>query len=87
MAMAIHASCLLTPLILKYFNQPNYNRARLEQEYSRAWDAHFKRRIIIGRKIQQLFGSRWASSLTVNLIKDFPPIANYLVRQTHGQVF
>ena len=87
MAMAIHASCLLTPLVLKYFNSPHYHRSQLEQEYAKTWNHHFDRRIRVGRSIQRLFGSRWASLLAVNLARNIPAVTNYLVRQTHGQVF
>jgi len=87
MAMAIRSSCLLTPLVLKYFKSPNYHRAQLEQEYATTWNSHFNRHIRVGRSIQLLFGSRWASSLAVSLAGNFPEIAGYLVRQTHGRVF
>ncbi len=87
MAMAIHSSSLLSPLVVKFFNKPYYHRADLERDYSMIWSHQFKQRLWAGRNLQRLFGGRWASSFAVSLVRNVPPVANYLVRQTHGETF
>ena len=87
MAMAIHSSSLLAPLIIKFFNKTHYKRSHLERDYSILWSQHFKQRLWAGRKIQRLFGGKWASAFAVSLIRNMNPVARYLVSQTHGEVF
>ena len=87
MAMAIHSSSLLAPLVLKFFNKAYYTRDMLEQDYTRVWNDHFKQRLWNGRQIQKLFGSDWMSLAAVKLCNSFPAAAQFLVRQTHGDTF
>lgn len=87
MAMAMHSSSLLTPLIARYFRNPHYSRSQLEQHYRQIWNDHFKRRLWTGRKIQNLFGGERVSSLAVNLTRNVKPVARFLVKQTHGRPF
>ena len=87
MAMAIHSSSILSPLIAKYFQKLAYSRADLERDYTVSWNQHFKQRLWAGRNLQRLFGGKWASVFAVSLVKNIKPLASYLVRQTHGQAF
>jgi flavin-dependent dehydrogenase len=87
MAMAIHSSSILSPLITKFFNKPYYQRDELERDYALNWNDHFKQRLWTGRRLQKLFGGKWASAFAVNLVRNAAPFAQYLVRKTHGEVF
>ena len=87
MAMAIHSSSILAPLVTKFFNKPYYQRAELERDYTLSWNDHFKQRMWTGRRLQKLFGGKWASAFAVNLVRNAAPFAQYLVKKTHGEIF
>ena len=87
MAMAIHASKILSELIIRFCKEENYERARLEDDYKRAWVNQFGQRLWTGRQIQRLFGSEWTSNLAVNLALYAKPVANFLIGKTHGKMF
>ena len=86
MAMAIHASKLLAEEV-GAFCRNEITRDQMEHRYATRWNNLFAKRLWAGRQIQNLFGSEWASNLAVNLARFAPPIANFLIRQTHGQPF
>jgi flavin-dependent dehydrogenase len=86
MAMAIHASKLLSDQVIKYIKQKD-SRARLEQNYIHVWNEHFKKRLWFGRQVQNLFGNRAASGLAVNLAVHIPFIAKMIMKGTHGKPF
>lgn len=87
MAMAIHASKILSALVIRFCKDQNYERAHLEDDYKRAWVNQFGQRLWTGRQIQRLFGSEWTSNLAVNLALYAKPVANFLISKTHGKVF
>lgn len=87
MAMAIHSSQLLSKCIIRYCKTPGYSREQLERDYSQQWKMLFEKRLWVGRQIQRLFGSETASDFAVNLARHLKPLANFLVRQTHGVPF
>jgi flavin-dependent dehydrogenase len=86
MAMAIHASKLLAEEV-GTFCRGGVSRAEMEKRYANRWNNLFAQRLWAGRQIQNLFGSEWASNLAVNLARFAPPVAQFLVRQTHGAPF
>lgn len=86
MAMAIHSSKMLSDLIIR-FSSGQISRTALETTYRDLWSHQFKRRLWIGRKLQNLFGSDTMSNLAVSLAKNIKPIGNYLVSKTHGKPF
>ena len=87
MAMAIHSGKILSDLISEYVNSNHLSREWLEKSYEAAWNSHFKRRLWIGRQVQRLFGNAIASQLAVGLVINSRPIANLIVKNTHGQPF
>ena len=87
MAMAIHASKILSELVIKFCENETYQRNQLEEDYTKGWTEQFARRLWAGRKIQRLFGSEWASDLAVNLALHAKPVANFLISKTHGKTF
>lgn len=87
MALAIHSAKILSEHIIDFFKEGKVSRKQLELNYSLAWKEHFKTRLSIGRSIQHLFGSGWASGLTVASAKFIPSVARQLIKQTHGNPF
>ena len=86
MAMAIRAAKIVSEEVISYYNE-HQSRQLMEDNYTQRWKASFQTRLWSGRQIQRLFGSVWASELAVGLAKNVGSVANYLVRQTHGESF
>lgn len=86
MAMAIQAAKLVSENVMQ-FCKDEITREELESKYARTWNSHFSKRLWAGRQIQNLFGKEWTSDLAVNLARYSKPVANYLVRKTHGIPF
>jgi menaquinone-9 beta-reductase len=86
MALAIHSAKVMSELILKFCGG-EISRMQLESLYEKKWTSLFARRLWVGRQIQQLFGAEWTSNLAVNLMVKAKPIADFLIRQTHGNPF
>lgn len=84
MAMAIHSAKLLAPRVIRFFREKSYTREQMEWEYQQEWRRHFSRRLTAGRYLQRLIHNKWASELLVHLSR-FPPAAQWIVRQTHGE--
>ena len=82
MAIAIHSAKILTDAITA---APQLDPEAIGQQYSHNWNEQFKRRMIIGRMVQKLFGNNITSNLAVQLLKTKP--GNYLVGKTHGKPF
>lgn len=87
MAIAIHSSKILSNLIITYYTSENFDREKLETEYSKIWNSQFTKRLWAGRKIQSLFGSVRMSEIAVSLGKKFSPFSKYLMSKTHGTPF
>jgi flavin-dependent dehydrogenase len=86
MALAIHSAKVVSELVHQFL-QGAINRSQLENQYAQQWRALFAKRLWAGRQIQNLFGSEWASNIAVNLARYTPSIAQFLVKQTHGDEF
>jgi len=90
MAMAIHSSKLLSEAIIRNYQRGKFtaqNRAELEQTYTSAWNKEFAQRLWAGRQMQRLFGRDSMTGLTISLLNNLPPLANFLIRTSHGQPF
>jgi len=87
MALAIHSAKIVSEHILRFYQENSYSRIRMELDYARSWNAMFARRLWMGRQIQRLFGDVWTSNLAVTLAQATPPVANFLMRKTHGEPF
>jgi flavin-dependent dehydrogenase len=86
MALAIHSAKVVSEMVHQFL-QGAINRSQLENQYAQQWRALFAKRLWAGRQIQNLFGSEWASNIAVNLARYTPSIAQFLVKQTHGDEF
>lgn len=86
MAMAMHASKIASEAVIS-FCMKKISRQQLEKIYSARWNEKFSHRLWKGRQIQNLFGNKFLSNAAVNLALHFRPIANGIVRNTHGEIF
>jgi flavin-dependent dehydrogenase len=86
MAMALHGAQLASTH-LHEFLQGRTTRATLEARYRHAWQAHFGRRLRVGRLVQGLFGRPLLSEAVVGSLRHWPGAVRALVRQTHGKEF
>lgn len=88
MAMAIHSAKILSELIRTNFQDQIFTRSILERQYTAAWKNIFAKRLWIGRQIQhKLFGSRFTSNLAVNLALYARPVAQAIIKNSHGESF
>lgn len=87
MAMAIHSAKILSELIIQNYQGNNFNREKLEEEYTRDWNKIFKKRLETGRAVQKLFGNERTTDLSIRMLKLSPPLMRWLIRQTHGEEF
>ena len=87
MAMAIHAAKILSELIIQYCNDSSITREQLERKYTSLWSKNFSKRLWAGRQIQKLFGNPITSSIAVNLAVYVKPVANIMVKASHGKPF
>ncbi|NJM24366.1 MAG: NAD(P)/FAD-dependent oxidoreductase [Bacteroidia bacterium] len=86
MAMAIHSAKVASALITD-FASGKTDRETMEHRYRLQWRKLFARRLWAGRQIQKLFGSSAASKLAIALAIHSRPVANAIIRNTHGDVF
>lgn len=87
MAMAIHASKIASECVIAFCENENYSRVRLEKEYTRQWNDLFAGRLWFGRQVQKLFGSSVASNFAIHVALYSKPLAKFIVKRTHGDVF
>jgi menaquinone-9 beta-reductase len=86
MSMALHGSKIAFRCIDAYLGG-QIARHEMEQEYTDQWNGQFGRRLWTGRLLQRLFGSESRTNFLIHLLKPFPRLTAFLIRQTHGQPF
>jgi flavin-dependent dehydrogenase len=86
MSMALHASKIAAASITAFL-QHKISRQQMEADYSLQWNNLFAKRLRTGRFIQRMFGKPWLTNVFIAILKPFPKITAYLIRQTHGEPF
>ena len=86
MSMAMHSSKLAFNCIDDFLNK-KLTRMQMEANYKQSWQTHFARRLWVGRKVQQLFGSNYGTALFLKIMKRIPGLASMIIKATHGQPF
>ena len=86
MAMAIHSASILSEQVHRFLSGQT-NRSDLEYRYSLLWRNKFGLRLLVGRQIQNLFGTSVLSNLAVSLIKKSGSLSEWIMKQTHGKSF
>ena len=86
MSMAMNASALLAPMLVRYLDG-QYTRPALELIYQSHWRHNFRKRLIAGRMLQSVFGHPGVSDMAVSALKNLPFVVKKLVDATHGPAF
>ncbi len=86
MSMALHGSKIAAAAITDFL-QNKSSRQQMEDSYSHEWKKLFAKRVRTGRFIQRLFGHPVLTNVFIAIMKPFPKITAYLIRQTHGEPF
>ena len=87
MSIAVHTSKILSDILCDELRRQEWSRATIEGRYTQAWNSFFSRRLWFGRQVQRLFGNEMASNLAVGFALKIRPLANAIIRNTHGQPF
>ncbi len=86
MSMGMRASKLLAAEIIRYFNT-HHSKDTLSANYQKAWDNAFNTRIKAGYYLQNLFGKKTTTHMTLNILNKLPFITKKIISLTHGQPF
>ena len=86
MSMALHGSKLAAEQVQAFLNG-KISRKQMEERYAKNWQQQFARRLFAGRNIQRLFNHSSLTGSFISMVRPFPGIVDYLVRQTHGEPF
>lgn len=86
MSMALHGSKIAAAVITDFL-QNKSSRQQMEDDYTREWKKLFADRVRTGRFIQRMFGHPVLTNIFIAVMKPFPKITAYLIRQTHGEPF
>lgn len=84
MSMALFSGKIAATMIDEFLGGL-ISRAEMESNYAGEWKDMFGRRLRAGRMIQSLFGKEWVTNLTVGVLKFFPGLVSWIIRQTHGK--
>lgn len=85
MSMAMEAGFLAMQQV-NAFLKGQISRNQMEMRYTQSWKAHFSFRTAVGRQVQTYFGGP-STNLFLQLMHGLPPLANLLIKQTHGRGF
>ena len=86
MSMALHGAQLAADAA-DQFLRGKLSRAACEAHYTETWKKQFAKRLWVGRQIQRLFGQQLITELFIRILKPFPGLIRWLIRQTHGEQF
>ncbi|MBS1683548.1 MAG: NAD(P)/FAD-dependent oxidoreductase [Bacteroidetes bacterium] len=86
MSMAIHGAKILSELLIAagVTELTPEKRRKLESEYTRQWQKHFRQRLFWGRTIQGLFGNETVSEIAIRALHAIPAVERALIAATHG---
>lgn len=85
MAMAIHSAKIAAERILHYFNQEDYDRAQMENDYQLAWKSNFGKRLKMGRQLQSVLLSESLSRIAMATVAKSSWLLQKLIAKTHGK--
>jgi len=85
MAMAIHSAKLASELSVDFLNG-KITREELEKNYTSLWKKNFSKRLFMGRLLAGLVASPFAMKPVFTLLRSFPFLMRFMIRQTHGNV-
>lgn len=86
MSMGMRASKLLAKEIIDYFDN-RHSRQTLIANYDDAWNKAFNTRIKTGYYLQNLFGKKTMTHLTLKTLNKLPGLTRKIISLTHGTSF
>ncbi len=90
MAMAVHGAKILSDILIDNFNpSENLNlqkRLAIENRYRNSWKTAFSKRLFWGRALQEIYGDKLLTSISLSIIHKLPALEKWLIRKTHGKV-
>jgi len=86
MAMAIHGAKLFSELFLEAFQAKNMDREDIERAYQLKWGETFTKRLLTGRRIQNLLLHPTTAHLGLKMVQAFPSILPKIIKRTHGEL-
>ena len=86
MSMALKASSMIAPLLDTFLNG-KLDITQLNEQYTALWHTTFNKRLQLGRLVQSAFGNNFMTSAFLQTCRLFPPLADTLIRNTHGDTF
>ena len=86
MSMSMHAGKLAFKS-LDAFLKGLISRQVMEEQYLWQWKQHFRKRLWVGRQVQQLMGQKSTTALALKTLAAFPFLASTLIGATHGRDF
>ncbi len=85
MAMAIHSAKIASELLVRYFQEDDFGRHQLEQDYLRQWNAAFAHRLRTGKYLQALLLNESFSRIAMSTMAKSSWLLQKLIAQTHGK--
>lgn len=86
MSIALRSASVLASIIDSYFSKA-ITRQQLIDNYSSFWSKEFSTRLKLSRHFQKLSEYPLLTNLSIGLFKQFPSLANSVIKQTHGASF
>jgi menaquinone-9 beta-reductase len=86
MSMAMHAGKIAYGYISDYLNN-KLSREQMELRYANEWKLKFSKRLFIGRTVQRFFGGNTSTTLFLKTMNAVSPLAEAIIRSTHGKPF
>ncbi|TAH25244.1 MAG: NAD(P)/FAD-dependent oxidoreductase [Cytophagales bacterium] len=86
MSLALHASALAEKNIEAYLKE-EIDLKKLQEIHQQTWVNQFAFRIRFGALIQKLFGKTMLTNISIQILKQFPSVVDYIIKKTHGKPF
>jgi flavin-dependent dehydrogenase len=85
MAIAVHSAKIASELVFNYYKSNCTSRVFLEEQYTKKWKLHFKKRLKAGRLLANVLLKPRISSILMCILVKFPFLMPIIIKQTHGK--
>lgn len=85
MAMAIHSAKIASELVLNYYSEKKISREELEKNYTKQWQKHFGKRLLMGRLLAKVLRNKTITNILVGTTVALPSLLPGIIKQTHGK--
>lgn len=83
MGMAIHSAKICAELIIQ--QQGVSDQLQLEKSYGKQWNANFKQRMALGKRLSALLLNGTLSDAAMSILIRFPALLPQMIKRTHGR--